>query len=356
MTTRSRLLKPDLFKNSDLYDAEAESGLPVRLAYAGLWCASDRLGRFQWKPRELKVDVLPHDSVDFSKVLDVLVLHGFVVRYVVDGKEFGHIPTFPKHQKPHPREAQSTIPDPPEDVPRPRLGAPKAGQGVWSVETETETETHTELESETETKTARPSKRPSNGAIVENLPPEQAGVNVATAFPEFQLFREKPAHRATVETWLTTVPTNHYGRIEFLAETNKALQEGLTDSSVLGAMKDWIAKQPHDPGRGLWVRYLKKALKWQRQDNMPQRVGSSGQLDPSQYEALAALGELKEQVTQHGGFRHFAKPQFDALPDATRRGIKAMGGLREMFEGDPKTTQARFIEGYTHKDPARSAV
>ena len=55
---RSRIIKPEFFKHAGLYDAEARSGLPLRLAFEGLWCVADRAGRFQWKPRELTIRLL----------------------------------------------------------------------------------------------------------------------------------------------------------------------------------------------------------------------------------------------------------------------------------------------------------
>jgi hypothetical protein len=121
---RTRLIKPSFFKHGDLFDAEERSKLPLRVAYAGLWCVADREGRFLWRPRELKPDILPHDAVDFAQVLDALERAGFIASYVVDGKKFGHIPTLQDHQTFHVREAQSKIPSPDLDEaqPRPDLG------------------------------------------------------------------------------------------------------------------------------------------------------------------------------------------------------------------------------------------
>jgi len=112
---RIRTIKPEFFRHADLYDAEKESGLPLRLAFAGLWTAADREGRFKWKPRELKIDCLPHDEVDFSRVLDALTTRGWVVRYAVDGKEYGLIPSWQQHQVINNREKPSEIPEPSEN-------------------------------------------------------------------------------------------------------------------------------------------------------------------------------------------------------------------------------------------------
>lgn len=109
---RIRTVKPSFFLHGELFDAEMECGAPVRLAYAGLWCASDREGRFAWKPRELKAQILPHDDVDFSRVLDALVTRGFLVKYTSQGKDYGWIPSFSAHQVINNKESASVLPDP----------------------------------------------------------------------------------------------------------------------------------------------------------------------------------------------------------------------------------------------------
>lgn len=109
---RIRTIKPEFFKHAELFDAEVQSGMPLRVAFAGLWCQCDREGRFRWKPRELKSDVLPHDDLDFSRVLHALVTRGFVVPYEVDGKLYGHIPSWHRHQVINNRETTSELPKP----------------------------------------------------------------------------------------------------------------------------------------------------------------------------------------------------------------------------------------------------
>lgn len=111
---RIRTVKPELFKHEELFDLEQSTGLPIRVAFIGLFTCCDREGRFKWRPRTLKLDVLPHDSVDFSRVLDALAARGFIRKYVSDSEEFGVIPTFHKHQVINNRETESDIPEPEE--------------------------------------------------------------------------------------------------------------------------------------------------------------------------------------------------------------------------------------------------
>lgn len=105
---RIRTIKPEFFTHEGIQAAEAESGLPLRLAFIGLWCAADREGRFRWEPRRLGVMILPYDNCDFGKILDALERAGFLVRY--GGGKFGFIPSFASHQRINTREADSQIP------------------------------------------------------------------------------------------------------------------------------------------------------------------------------------------------------------------------------------------------------
>jgi hypothetical protein len=109
---RIRSIKPEFFHHEGLFEAELETKLPIRVAFAGLWCIADREGRFKWEPRRIGVQVLPYDGVDFSRVLDALATRGFVLKYRVGDECFGFIPSFLKHQVINNRESQSILPDP----------------------------------------------------------------------------------------------------------------------------------------------------------------------------------------------------------------------------------------------------
>lgn len=115
MYPRIRTIKPELFRHEELYDLEVQTGLPLRLAFAGLWCCCDREGRFKWRPKTLKSIILPFDDIDFSRVLDAWATRGFVVKYASpDGEELGFIPSWSRHQHVNNRESESTLPKPPQ--------------------------------------------------------------------------------------------------------------------------------------------------------------------------------------------------------------------------------------------------
>lgn len=112
---RIRSIKPEFFKHDALFDAEIEESLPLRLAFAGLWCVCDREGRFKWRPKQLKIDILPYDDIDFSRVLDALMTRGFIEKYENSGAFYGYVPSWSDHQVINNRESDSTLPNP-EDL------------------------------------------------------------------------------------------------------------------------------------------------------------------------------------------------------------------------------------------------
>ena len=109
---RIRTVKPDLFRHEELFEAEISYNLPLRIAFVGLFTCCDREGRFRWKPRILKLDILPFDDIDFTLVLEALVNCGFIQKYICDGKEYGLIPSWHRHQVINSKEQNSTLPKP----------------------------------------------------------------------------------------------------------------------------------------------------------------------------------------------------------------------------------------------------
>lgn len=111
---RKRFISPEFFQHEALYDLERSTGLPIRVAFAGLWTQSDRRGIFAWRPRVLKLAILPYDDVDFERVLNRLEAEGFIRWYEVDGKPYGIIESFARWQSFHRDERPSDAPPPPE--------------------------------------------------------------------------------------------------------------------------------------------------------------------------------------------------------------------------------------------------
>ena len=119
---RARGIKPSIMDNEDLAKLDGLS----RLLFIYLWMLADRAGRLEDRPERIAVRALPYDrSADVDAMLDDLAAAGFIHRYIADGCRCIQILTFAKHQTPHPREAQSSLPVA-ETPPRTIQGTPKA--------------------------------------------------------------------------------------------------------------------------------------------------------------------------------------------------------------------------------------
>lgn len=102
----------ELFKNEALFDAEIITKLPLRLVFIGLLVYVDYKGCFKWRPRNLKVEILPYEDIDFSKILEVLQQKGFIEKYEHNANFYGFIPDWSKYQ-------QITYKKPVTDIPEP---------------------------------------------------------------------------------------------------------------------------------------------------------------------------------------------------------------------------------------------
>jgi hypothetical protein len=91
----------------------------ARLFFAGLWCWADREGYVEDRPRRLRAQILPYDDASGEALVGELVARGLVQRLEVSGERVLYLPTFKKHQDPHPRETPSRF----------AQGAPKADLG-----------------------------------------------------------------------------------------------------------------------------------------------------------------------------------------------------------------------------------
>lgn len=114
---RIRTIKPEFFRHEKLQDLAAEYGAEIMLVFAGLWGHCDKAGRFEWRPRMLKLDILPFLDFDMAAALSVLSSEGLVRRYEADGKEYGVIDSFTEHQRIGGKEAQEPPkhPEPPSE-------------------------------------------------------------------------------------------------------------------------------------------------------------------------------------------------------------------------------------------------
>jgi len=104
---RARNIKPGFFKNEDL----AECSVWARLLFPGLWMLADREGRIEDRPRRIKGELFPFDSVEVEPLLLELEKWNFIKRYESDCKRVIQIVNFSVHQSPHGTEKDSDLPD-----------------------------------------------------------------------------------------------------------------------------------------------------------------------------------------------------------------------------------------------------
>jgi hypothetical protein len=104
---RIRTIKPEFFRHELLQDLEQQHpGKYPMLVFAGLFGHCDKAGRFEWRPRTLKLDILPFLAFEMADTLALLETAKLVRKYTVDGVEYGEIPTFTEHQRVSGKEAQ----------------------------------------------------------------------------------------------------------------------------------------------------------------------------------------------------------------------------------------------------------
>lgn len=109
---RSRLLKPSFFDDEDL--CKLPHG--ARLLFIALWCLADREGRLQDIPRRIAADSFPYENINDEVESWLEMLNGnWIKRYTSLGQKCIQINNFKKHQKVHPDEKKSTLPEPNEN-------------------------------------------------------------------------------------------------------------------------------------------------------------------------------------------------------------------------------------------------
>ena len=106
---RSRNIKPSFFQNEEL----GELSPITRLAFIGMWTIANYQGCIEYRPKRLKIQILPYDDCDIEKIVNALDKSRLIRLYSVQGNQYIKIINFEKHQNPHKneREAGTDIPD-----------------------------------------------------------------------------------------------------------------------------------------------------------------------------------------------------------------------------------------------------
>lgn len=105
---RARNIKPKFFQNDELGE------LPplARLLFIGMWTIADFRGCMEFRPKRIKMQLLPYDECDIEHLSNFLDKSGFISIYSVRGQRYVKIMKFDRHQTPHKneRDAGSEIP------------------------------------------------------------------------------------------------------------------------------------------------------------------------------------------------------------------------------------------------------
>ncbi len=252
--SRIRTIKPEFFRHELLQDLQSGNpSLNPMLVFAGLWTLCDKAGRFEWKPRQIKLDILPFLDFSMVETLALLTQAGMVIHYEVEGKHLGLIPTFQDHQRITGKEAQS-----PERYPGPDQGnireAPGCVTDVQEREREREREVLTTVslsapqsaKADTAAKTTkRISKRAKQLQIAElSMTADQAGAwdRIKTAWPRkgwnSQTRSEQPrfTNPARAGAWFKEICND--APIE-LSEGQRITPADLADATIAWLQKRW---------------------------------------------------------------------------------------------------------------------
>lgn len=104
---RARFVRPEFFTDEKV----GELPYGARLLFEGLWCHSDLRGVFEYSPKQLRVLVFPFDegltSVTVTEWLENITALGMVVRFESDGKTWGAVVHWLKHQSVSPKEVET---------------------------------------------------------------------------------------------------------------------------------------------------------------------------------------------------------------------------------------------------------
>lgn len=100
------------------------------MLFIGLWMIADREGRLEYRPKRIKMQIFPADTIDVVPLIDGLIREDLIVPYEVGGTEYLWLPTFLKHQRPHVREQESQLPPCPQEKAQPRHDLGDAEEGA----------------------------------------------------------------------------------------------------------------------------------------------------------------------------------------------------------------------------------
>ena len=105
---RIRSVHPGLWTDEAFIELSAHA----RVLLIGIWTECFDDGVFEWKPKRLKVRVLPADTdIDIDALLAELVEHECVQEFDADGRRYGLVRNFCKFQRPKKPSESGVLPN-----------------------------------------------------------------------------------------------------------------------------------------------------------------------------------------------------------------------------------------------------
>lgn len=238
---RIRTIKPDAFLSESL------SSVPrgTRWTFAGLWTYADDKGRGRDDARLVKAALYPLDDetslADVRHDLDLLTGIGAICRYVVDGKNYLHMPKW-EHQK-------INRPTPAKSPPCPIHEESGATQGV---ESEDSLNPHGVL-SEPPANGNECGQVDTHGVLSESSTwerevekegeGERKGIGSAVALSD----DHEPTAQSFVAEWIEHCPNRPPGRVigQVAKELKAMLGEGVDPNRVRAGLAEWNNRGLH---------------------------------------------------------------------------------------------------------------
>jgi hypothetical protein len=107
LMARIRSIHPAIFTD-EVFVSLSESS---QLLWIGLWCEADDQGVFEWKPLSLRMRLRPVSGKPIDEQLDELCETRCLARFEVEGRPYGVIRNFVKHQRPKSPKVVHPLPD-----------------------------------------------------------------------------------------------------------------------------------------------------------------------------------------------------------------------------------------------------
>jgi hypothetical protein len=109
---RIRTVKPEFYRHEELQELEINMpGQYPMMVFSALWGHCDKHGVFEWKPRQLQLDIIPFvweaTGKHLGSTLEALVKHRFIKTLTDGQKMYGFIPSFEDHQRINGKEKQA---------------------------------------------------------------------------------------------------------------------------------------------------------------------------------------------------------------------------------------------------------